>query len=269
MSIKKNIGKVIRKLNIAGIADRFRFYSQYMVNYFSNKKFLSRNPSINFPPPYFLYETYELNYNSYYNDGLQTASETVSILRPFVNFDQPGKALLDWGCGPGRIVRHLPALLKGQHAIYGSDYNASYVDWCSKNLLNITFVKNELKPPIQFANNSFDAVYGLSIITHLSAPNHFAWIAELWRILKPGGILLLTSQGNQFKEKLLNEELEVFNKAELVIRGPKQEGQRIFAAFQPETFMRDLLKDFKLIRFIEGGTTESIHGKQDTWLVQK
>lgn len=269
MSIKKSIGKFIRRSNIAGVADRTRFYSQYLANYFPNKKFLSLNTAINFPPPYFLYETYELNYANYYNDGLQTASEIVSILQPFINFDQPGKALLDWGCGPGRIVRHLPALLDNRHAVYGCDYNAVYINWCTKNLLNITFAKNELTPPTSFANDSFDAVYGLSVITHLSAQNHFAWIAELHRVLKPGGLLLITSQGDQFKEKLLNDELASFNKGELVIRDSEQEGHRVFAAFQPKNFMVDLLKDFKLIRFIEGGTKESIHGKQDTWLVQK
>jgi SAM-dependent methyltransferase len=269
MGLKKYLTKFIRRSNLAGAADKMRFYIQSGKNHTANKKFLSSNPGINFPPPYFLYETYELNYENYYRDGFQTASEIISIVQPYINLKEPGKALLDWGCGPGRVVRHLPALLHGQHAVYGCDYNAAYIDWCKKNLLNISFTANELVPPTSFAGDSFDLIYGLSIITHLSAKNHFAWIEELRRILKPGGLLLITCQGNQFKEKLLADERAIFDRGELVIRESEQEGHRVFAAFQPEEFMQRLLKGFKVVQFIRGGAKESIHGKQDTWLVQK
>jgi len=81
--------------------------------------------------------------------------------------------------------------------------------------------------------------------------------------------LLITSQGNQFKEKLLPHELDIFNTGELVVRDTEHEGHRVYAAFQPEAFMKIVLKDFTLLRFIPGGSKESIHGLQDTWLVQK
>ncbi len=269
MHLKKYLNKFIRRSNLAAAADKLRFYRQYCRNYFANKKFLLSNPGIVLPPPYFLYETYAINYTDYYNDGLQTAAEIVSLLQPYINFKEPGKALLDWGCGPGRVVRHFPGLLQGRHTIYGCDYNPAYIGWCSKNLLDISFVKNELVPPTSFAGDSFDGIYGLSVITHLSAKNHFAWIAELRRILKPGGLLLITCQGSQFKEKLLPEELAIFKNGELLVRDSQQEGHRVFAAFQPKKFMEFLLKDFGVIQFIEGGEKASIHGKQDTWLVQK
>ena len=49
----------------------------------------------------------------------------------------------------------------------------------------------------------------------------------------------------------------------------KKEGHRIFSAFQPKSFMHELLSDFTLLTFIEGGSKDSIHGLQHTWLVQK
>jgi len=55
----------------------------------------------------------------------------------------------------------------------------------------------------------------------------------------------------------------------LVVRESKNEGHRIFSAFQPKSFMHELLSDFTLLTFIEGGSKDSIHGLQHTWLVQK
>ncbi|GAB2824701.1 class I SAM-dependent methyltransferase [Ferruginibacter profundus] len=269
MNFKKYLGNFIRKTNLARVADKIRFYIQYSSNYFTNKKFATQNPAAKFPPPYFLYETYEVNYKSYYEDGFQTASEIVALFQSHLNFSEAGKKILDWGCGPGRVVRHLPGILQDAHLVYGCDYNEAYINWCSKNLTNISFEKNELDPPVLFMSDYFDGIYGLSIITHLSLKSHVSWIAELKRILKPGGLLLITSQGNQFKEKLLQHELDMFNAGKLVVRDTEHEGHRVYAAFQPETFMKILLKDFTLLQFIPGGSKESIHGLQDTWLVQK
>jgi len=142
MNFKKYLSSFIRKTNLAKVADKIRFYIQYTSNYFANKKFAAQNPAAKFPPPYFLYETYEVNYKSYYQDGWQTASEIVALFQAYINFNEAGKKLLDWGCGPGRVVRHLPEILKDAHSFYGCDYNKSYINWCSKNLTNISFVKN-------------------------------------------------------------------------------------------------------------------------------
>ena len=153
--------------------------------------------------------------------------------------------------------------------MYGCDYNTDYIKWCTKNISNVVFIKNELAPPVLLKSNFFDCIYGLSIITHLSEQKHFSWIEELYRLLKPGGILLLTSHGNFFCNKLVPKELKKFNTGKLVIRGAEKEGNRVYAAFQPEQFMKLLLKDFKILQFIPGGSPKSIHGGQDTWVVKK
>ena len=45
------------------------------------------------------------------------------------------------------------------------------------------------RPPYPFREASFDAVYAFSVIEHLD--NFFGVFGELWRILKPGGFVVL------------------------------------------------------------------------------
>jgi len=109
---------------------------------------------------------------------------------------------LDWGCGPARIIRHLPKLLPNT-SLYGTDYNAKSIAWNKANFQKISFELNNINPPTSFEDGFFDAIYGLSIFTHLSEENHFNWISELYRISSPGAILILTTHGQAYREKLL------------------------------------------------------------------
>lgn len=267
--MKKQLISIIRRARLAHAADKCRFYTKYLQFYFANKKMAHTHRHFIFPPPYYLYETYALNYKDYYEDGLGTAIELIDFIKPYMNFTDGKVSILDWGCGPGRIVRHLPLLLPEQNKIYGCDYNSNYINWCKKNIPAVSFLENDLLPPAGFSDNSFDWIYGLSILTHLSLQSHQAWIEELFRILKPGGLLLITTHGEIFKEKLGAAELAIFNSGELVIRTSTREGHRTFAAFHPEKFMQGLLSGFEIIEYLSGGSKENIAGTQDMWLVKK
>jgi ubiquinone/menaquinone biosynthesis C-methylase UbiE len=269
MGFKNYLGSLLRKCKLTGIVDNLRFIFYYSKNYLANSRFEKEVAPFKFPPAYFIYETYSLNYENYYKDGYRTATQIAMLFSKYLDLKKTSIHLLDWGCGPARIVRHLPEMLGSDKKIYGCDYNSKYINWGNEHIKAVDFVTNNLHPPTFFVSGYFDVIYGLSIITHLSAESHTEWVKELWRILKPGGILLITSQGNAFKEKLLPQEEVEFNKGLLVVRVAKIEGHRIFSAFQPKAFMEELLNDFTLLTFIEGGSKQSIHGLQDTWLVQK
>ena len=266
--IKNILSGILRKTGLLYSADNLKFYLQKARNYSNNKRFRKENPWFVLPPDYFLYETFTLDYHEYMIQGKLNAAEIIDTVSPFIDLSIPGKRLLDWGCGPARVVRHLPGLLSNKHAVYGSDYNEAYISWCSKNLPSVTFKKNDLAPPLSFDENFFDLVYSVSILTHLSEKNHVGWINEMKRVLKPGGILLISTQGNAYKDKMLKEEIEQFEKGNLVVRDFSREGHRIFSAFQPEPFMRKLFSGFEIIEQQKGNET-SIHGKQDTWIVRK
>ncbi len=79
--------------------------------------------------------------------------------------------------------------------IMGIDYNFNYISWCRQNLPGIVFSPNSIEPPTELKDNEFDIIIGLSVFTHFSREAHYKWIVELLRVLKPGGIVLITTQG--------------------------------------------------------------------------
>lgn len=101
-------------------------------------------------------------------------------------------AVLDWGAGCGRVARHLaPAL--GER-FFGCDIDSDNVSWCAAHLPG-TYKTSRLQPPLPFADNSFDVVYGVSVFTHLRAQWEAKWLSELHRVLRPGGTMLVTVHG--------------------------------------------------------------------------
>ena len=101
-------------------------------------------------------------------------------------------AVLDWGVGCGRVARHLTPML-GER-FFGCDIDSDNIAWCQQNLTG-TFKVSTLAPPLPFDDNSFDVIYGVSVFTHLRAEWEHKWLQELHRVLKPGGVLMVTVHG--------------------------------------------------------------------------
>ena len=100
--------------------------------------------------------------------------------------------ILDWGCGCGRIARYT-ARMAGV-ALTGCDIDLDNVNWCVAHLAG-SFVSTTVRPPLPFADASFDLVYGVSVFTHMREPLQDAWLAELERVAAPGAVLLMTVHG--------------------------------------------------------------------------
>lgn len=98
---------------------------------------------------------------------------------------------------------------------------------------------------------------------------HYKWYNELHRILKPGGILFITSQGDNFLPKLTASEKEKYLKGNIIVRGDVKEGHRTFSAFHPNSFMNRL---FSNATVLEHNNRKDANGKypaQDIWIVKK
>jgi SAM-dependent methyltransferase len=100
--------------------------------------------------------------------------------------------VLDWGVGCGRVARHLAPLVAGR--FHGCDIDADNAGWCAAHLPG-SFAPSRLEPPLPYADESFDVIYGISVFTHLKAPWEERWLAELHRVLRPGGVLMMTVHG--------------------------------------------------------------------------
>jgi len=101
-------------------------------------------------------------------------------------------SILDFGCGCGRLIRALRPASDQWAVIQGTDIDQAAIAWCKDNIADASFSMNGANPPLRFADKSIDLAFGRSVFTHLDAEDQLHWLAELQRIVKPGGYLLLT-----------------------------------------------------------------------------
>jgi ubiquinone/menaquinone biosynthesis C-methylase UbiE len=99
------------------------------------------------------------------------------------------KRVLDFGCGCGRILRWLTSSYPTTR-FHGTDVDGEAIEWCIRNLQGPAFIKSAPEPPLPFESAYFDVVYCFSVFTHLDEFMQDIWLAEIKRIVKPGGIVI-------------------------------------------------------------------------------
>jgi len=176
------------------------------------------------------------------------------------------RAMLDFGCGCGRVTRNWAGLSGVEVA--GTDLSRPAVDWCRRNLPFARFEENGLEPPLVFDEESFDLVYALSVFTHLTADLQLAWRDELRRLLRPGGFLLVTTHGRSYLPRLERDERDVFERGELVVRWGDVAGTNLCSAYHPERYLRETFAQGFAFLELEA---EGAHGNptQDLVLLRK
>jgi SAM-dependent methyltransferase len=147
-------------------------------------------------------------------------------------------SILDFGCGCGRVIRHLSHL---SAQIDGTDRDARAIAWCRRNLPFARFEVNDLQPPLNYADEAFSLIYALSVFTHLPEALQRPWLEELVRVLAPGGFLLLSFHGLAYLPELSDEEQRHFRAGELVVRASGAPGANSFGAYHPEQYLKRIL----------------------------
>jgi SAM-dependent methyltransferase len=102
-------------------------------------------------------------------------------------------AILDFGCGAGKNLR----VWREIHGVrlVGVDVNARQVEWAAAHVPGCEFVHTNPDPPLPLATDSFDIVNAASVFTHIPFEGQTAWLVELHRVLRPGGVLVATVAG--------------------------------------------------------------------------
>jgi SAM-dependent methyltransferase len=94
------------------------------------------------------------------------------------------------GCSTGRTMRHFLANEPGIE-VWGTDLNYRSVAWLHKYLPAIRAFQCSSIPTLPLEDRYFDFICAFSVFTHIETFVE-TWIAELRRVLRPGGIAWLT-----------------------------------------------------------------------------
>jgi SAM-dependent methyltransferase len=240
----------LRQAKLLETIDKLRYYRLRRSSLSSRNTFQHQYGKAALPPDDLAYDAYGfLNWEQYWTSGIETATLLSSILlREFS--DQHPRRLLEWGCGPARIVRHIPEMLNasGNWCVFGTDYSSATVRWCRDNITGVVFSENGLEPPLPYGTMSLDAVYCISVFTHLSEAMQCAWAKELARVLREGGVLIASFHGDATRSHLIASEQRRYDCGQAVVRGHVAEGKRTFVAYHPPDFVRKLLSpEFEIV----------------------
>jgi SAM-dependent methyltransferase len=173
------------------------------------------------------------------------------------------RAVLDFGCGCGRVLRNWQD--RRGPAIHGCDLSQEQIDWCRRNLTFAQFTRNELKPPLAYPGETFDLVYAFSVFTHLPEELQLDWMDELFRVLRPGGYLLISTHGEPYLDRLTNAERERFASGLQVVLYEEGAGTGLCSTYTPAGYVERVLgKDFRYVSFMPTAASG-----QDAHLMQK
>lgn len=112
--------------------------------------------------------------------------------------------LLDFGCASGRVLRHALTFSADRVEPWGCDFAPANIHWLKRHLpRQIRSFINTAVPHLPFEDNYFDVVTAFSVFTHIGQLEE-AWLLELRRITRPGGILYLTVQNDDAWSRVLD-----------------------------------------------------------------
>jgi SAM-dependent methyltransferase len=181
-------------------------------------------------------------------------------------------AILDFGCGCGRIARWFSGLSRPQ--VHGCDYNAELIAWCDAQLPFLSARVTGLEPPLPYERDAFDFLYAFSVFTHLSVELAGSWMAEFARLLRPGGLLWFTVHGQSYRERLLPEQKQSFDRGEIVVWLPETQGTNICGAYWPPSAVARMLgSDFEIVEHFDPladpSTAQRVFLAHDAYLVRR
>ena len=125
--------------------------------------------------------------------GFEQMRNVVNIAEVWgIRFDAD-TVVMDWGVGCGRIASHAPEAIR--QGFIGTDVDPVGIEWCREHIDFGQYMVIATQGRFDIPDNSVDLIYSHSVLTHLDEAHQDHWLAELARVLKPGGIMILTFHG--------------------------------------------------------------------------
>jgi SAM-dependent methyltransferase len=133
------------------------------------------------------------------------------------------------------------------------DENPYLLAWVAGNLHSVE-PRVASWPPLEFEADTFDVVLAVDTLTHFDQDLTFAWMQELVRVTKPGGVIVLTLNGEEGLARLAPELREAFAAGRQVVERPELAGTLACVAHHPAAFVDEVLaRGLELLERVPGG----------------
>lgn len=213
------------------------------------------------PPPELIYLVNGHHDKNVFAVSRQATVENIKDLLKQASVDHFSfKSILDFGCGCGRVLAGWEPFISPGTQLSGCDINPKLVEFCQKN---ISFAETKLinyMPPLPYPEHTFDFVYAASVYTHLSLQAAQQWTGEISRVLRPGGVAMISFHGTYYASELarispqgsmaLTERgyhIHLHGKASDTFLGSNN-----YATFFSSDFMRRMFAGFEIRRIFPG-----------------
>ena len=181
----------IKKINLVCCqkGNRVGRFSAFM---YSDLRLLESLPN---PPEDYMYRVVHTKDLNHFKVGsLQTFGQFMEAACQYTDL-LSAQRILDWGCGCGRLSSHFLSFLEAAE-VFGCDIDPYAVEWCNNNIPSGIFSVINPLPPTEYCSNFFDIIFSYSVFTHLTREVQYAWLSEMQRIIKPGGLFIATTHGD-------------------------------------------------------------------------
>ena len=125
---------------------------------------------------------------------LQIGRSCYDVINKYLPNKSEPLRILDFGVGCGRTARHFFRYIE-QYEIHGCDVDAAPIEYLREKVPLIQPLLSSNEPPLPYNSNYFDAIYSVSVFSHLNQSSFVAWAEDLSRIMQLGGILVITIHG--------------------------------------------------------------------------
>lgn len=143
------------------------------------------------PEPGNMMENHDRRKEVFVTQGTAMAQALCDAVRTYTGRPIERQKVLDFGCGVGRVALPMRHFCRKPDVCVDVDPRA--IRYLRGQLPDTRCRVTQFDPPLPFDDDTFGVVFSVSIWTHLNAESSDAWLAEITRILKPGGYAFLTT----------------------------------------------------------------------------
>ena len=187
----------------------------------------SESPTLPYPPLHLANRVGALEggdpYAQYEWIGRRASEDLRAVLPADWTWD--GRRVLDFGCGAGRTLRHFVREATGCE-FYAMRYRQrEHRVGADASVPAVPLLRQRRVSAAPLPSASLDLVYAISVFTHLTT-RWSDWLLEVHRLLRPGGLALLTFMGRGMVQPIAGEALDEDEVGMIVLRmgAPWNEG---------------------------------------------